>query len=143
MKKIIFLFIFFNLSLLSQESFYFCDISDTYCRTLTDKALAIWSLLELADQDVVSDYELFYDELCKAALVLCKEVQSITDQRYSFSDEQISSFHELFMLLYKKFTLLRTQQAYQEYEHAIDIILQYADHFLKVPAQINGDIEAS
>lgn len=121
-----------------------CDISDEYTRSITEKSLFIWSLLDLAEGGVIVDNDLFCDELCRASLVLCKEVQQLTESFYGLSDEQIYSYRQLFDHLHKKFVALPEKVLIEKsYVNAIDIILQYVPCFLQEDISIYSDIKTS
>ncbi len=109
-----------------------CDITQILTKPLTERSLIIWSLLDLAENNVIVDQELFYDELCRASLGLCKEVQQLQESSYLLSKSQVEGYTELFSHLHERFKRLPQQHASQiRYRHAIDVILHYADFFLK------------
>jgi|GEM_PF-4841342 hypothetical protein len=142
MKKSIFIALFFIVRPLC--ALEFCDIADELTRPLTEQSILIWSLLDLAESECIINHELFYDELCQAALKLCKDVQQLQESRYSISSEKLESLTEFFKLIHNKFMKLPEYHiADRRYVHAIDIILDYSDFFLKNNLGINTDIKTT
>jgi hypothetical protein len=109
-----------------------CDITDIITRQVNNQALAIWGLLDLAEQEHIVDHELFYDELCQVTLKLCKEVQLLKDSGYPLENSQMDCFGKLFYHLHTRFKALpEMAEKDQRYIDAIDVIFHYTAFFLK------------
>lgn len=129
MKKATYSFLLFIV--LVGHAFERCDISYALTRPLMEKSITFIGLIALAENESIVDEDLFYDELCKASLHLCKEVLLMRSNGYSLSDAQNRSFEKLFDYLRDKFEKLPVKTAHQQPMQAITLILKYADFFLK------------
>lgn len=126
-------FFIFCFSIISSSSCLdTCDITQMLTKPLTERSLVIWSLLDLAENNVIVDQELFYDELCRASLGLCKEVQQLQENNYILSNAQIETYAELFSHLQARFNRLPHHDvSHIRYRYAIEVIFHYSDFFLK------------
>ncbi len=119
--------------MLGLESFMpTCDISDVITRQVTNEALTIWALLDLAEHEHIYDQKLFYDALCQTTLKLCKEVQQLKESGYPIAEQQMNSLGKLFGHLHTRFRELPDMPDQDlRLMHAVDVILHYAQYFLK------------
>ena len=130
--KISNLLVFFFIAQYAHAHMPLCDISDVITRQVTNEAFTIWALLDLAEHEHIIDQKLFYDELCQTTLKLCNQVQQLNDSGYQIADSQMDCLGKLFGHLHTRFRAL-PEMADQDVRHihAIDVILHYADYFLK------------
>ncbi|MBY0109796.1 MAG: hypothetical protein K2X90_01660 [Candidatus Babeliaceae bacterium] len=109
-----------------------CDISDLITRPVTNQALTVWALLDLAEQEHIVDQHLFYDELCQSTLKLCKEIQLLKESRYLLADSQAYCLSMLLSNLYVRFRALPEVSAPDaRFINAIEVIFHYCNVFLK------------
>ncbi len=132
-KNSVILFLFFlSTTQIAIDALPSCNVADAYVHAVTERSLFVWSLLDLAEQESIVDYPLFYDELCQASLKLCKEVQALYENNYPICLEKFIESNKLIDYLEQKFDLLAQQKLPpSRYKSAIEIILYYANHFLK------------
>ncbi len=124
--------------------FSLCDITDVISKQVSNEALAVWSLLELAEHEHITDHALFYDELCQATLKLCKEVQQLKESGYQLAERQINCFGQLFNHLHTRFRALpEFFEKDPRYTHAIDVILEYTNYFLKNDLSVDANGETA
>ncbi len=109
-----------------------CDISDLIMRPVTNHALTVWALLDLAQQESIVDQKLFYDELCQSTLKLCKEIQLLKESRYLLADAQANCLSLLVTHLRARFRRLpEVSEPDIRRINAIEVILHYCHLFLK------------
>lgn len=121
-----------------------CDISHQLTQQVTSRALSAWALLDLAEQEHIVDYALFFDTLCQTTLALCKEVQILKESGYLLGDQQTHCMGTLLGMLHMRFQGLSDIPEYHiKHVHAIDTILHYSKYFLIENLDINAGIEAA
>lgn len=136
--------VFFFIAQLAYAQMPVCDISDDLIRQVTHEAFTIWALLDLAEREHISDKNLFYDQLCQTTLKLCKEVQLLQESGYQIGDYKMECFGMLFEHLHSRFRALPEMADPDiRHIHAIDVILHYADYFLKNNLCIEPDTKST